>query len=181
MSNIETVTNNGKEHFVIKDVVFGNIHVNGYRLKEGDNGNYKVFAIEFFTDKSTYKDIKKKYKKVVTEEIDNDDIERRFHIPVPFPDSDEQFKVTMYVGAERKNKNGEMMEMWKDDYMNLNLRPKAYDSEGNNITKNYFINGAKGSITFNESVNMKGTKNQYLHPYFNRLDLTEFEFYVKPE
>jgi hypothetical protein len=139
-----------------------------------------VFKVEFFVDKATKKELSKKYSKLSIEEIENEDIERRFNIPVPIEGEDEQYKVTFYAQAERKNKKGEIMELWKDEFMGLNLRPKIYDkTTGENITSNFYLqNGAKGDIYFQEAVN---DKHKYTHAYIVKVELDSYEPYVKSE
>ena len=102
---IESVKLNDRDVKKISNVTFGSIQLKSYKVKESQNDEgvvtkRKVFSIEFFTDKATFKEIKKNYKKLTVEEIDTSDIDRRFHIEPHLPDSDEQYKVTMYAGAE---------------------------------------------------------------------------------
>ena len=61
--------------------------------------------------------------------------------------------------------------------MNLNLRPKAYKKDTQeNITNNYFNNGAKGDVYFTEKTNKFATQ-----PYFFKIDLDEYSLYEKKE
>lgn len=182
---IEAVSGENKNLKKISGVTFGALQFKGYKIREKIEDDEsvtknKVFSVEFFVDKPTFKEIKKSYKKITTEEIDSSDIERRFHIPVPIEGEDEQYKVTFYAQAERKNKKGETMELWKDEFMGLNLRPKIYDkSTGENITSNFYLqNGAKGDIYFQEAVN---DKHKYTHAYIVKVELDSYEPYVKQE
>jgi hypothetical protein len=96
---IEVVSGENKNLKKISGVTFGALQFKGYKIREKieDDGSVtknKVFSVEFFVDKPTFKEIKKSYKKITTEEIDSSDIERRFHIPVPIEGEDEQYKGT---------------------------------------------------------------------------------------
>ena len=180
---IESIKLNDRDVKKISNVTFGSIQLKSYKVKEsqGDEGvvtKRKVFSIEFFTDKATFKEIKKNYKKLTIEEIDTSDIDRRFHIEPHLPDSDEQYKVTMYAGAEIPKRDGSgLINLWEEGSMNLNLRPKAYKKNTQeNITNNYFNNGAKGDVYFTEKTNKFATQ-----PYFFKIDLDEYSLYEKKE
>lgn len=183
MSKIEKemckVLNKDVEYNVLRGVKFGSIKLKLPASKVGSGD--KVFKVEFFVDKATKKELSKKYSKLSIEEIENEDIERRFKMEVPFPDQDEQFKVSMSVKASRPNKKGETMELWKDEFMDMILRPKVYNRQGDNLTAQmFFASGAIGDVYFSEKA-MEGKDDglKFTHPYMFKIVLDEYKEYEK--
>lgn len=183
MSKIEKemckVLNKDVEYNVLRGVKFGSIQLKLPASKVGSRD--KVFKVEFFVDKATKKELSKKYSKLSIEEIENEDIERRFKMEVPFPDQDEQFKVSMSVKASRPNKKGATMELWKDEFMDMILRPKVYNRQGDNLTAQmFFASGAVGDVYFSEKA-MEGKDDglKFTHPYMFKVVLDEYKEYEK--
>lgn len=168
---------------VIEGVKFGKIALKLPDSKIGSGD--KVFKVEFFVDKATCKELKKKYKKMSIEEIDNDDIQRRFHFDPPFPDQDEQFKVSLSVKAIREKKSDKsQMELWKPEFMEMVLRPKVYDkATGENLTaKHFFENGAVGDVWVSQKelvMKENNTEIKFTHLYFQRIELDSYTEYQK--
>lgn len=174
-----TVLGKEVEYNVLRGVKFGSIQLKLPTSKVGSGD--KVFKIEFFVSKAAKKELSKKYSKLSIEEIENEDIERRFKMEVPFPDQDEQFKVSMSVKASRLNKKKEVMDLWKDEFMDLVLRPKVYNRQGDNLTSQmFFATGAAGDVYFSEK-DMKGKDDglSFVHPYMFKLVLDEYQEYQK--
>ena len=163
---------------VIRGVTFGTIDFKYAKSKFG-KPDEKEFGTEFFVDKATYKELKKTYKKMSLQEVENDDMQRRFHMDAPFPEQDEQSKVAMRARATRTNKNGELMELWKDDYMNLDVRPKVYNkATGENITSQFYLqSGCVGDIYWTET----NHKDFGLLSYIRKIELDVVIPYVKEE
>lgn len=161
MSKIETVLKNNKEYRKISGVTFGTINFKYYKNKWQSED--KIFSTEYFVDKATYKELKKEFKKMSLKEVENDEMQTRFHIDPPFPDQDEQFKVMMSAKAERNDKKGNVMQLWKEEYLNLDVRPKVYDkATGEDITMKFALQaGCVGDVFFRVHQNEFGT-NAYI-------------------
>jgi hypothetical protein len=110
--------------------------------------------------------------------VENDEMQTRFHLDPVFPDQDEQYKVMMSAKAERTDKKGNLMQLWKEEYLGLDVRPKTYDkATGEDITMKFALQaGCTGDVYFRSHTNEFGTQ-----AYVAFIKLDKVIPYVKPE
>ena len=176
MTKLSDVKVNDKDYKVISDVTFGTINFKYYKNKW--QSEEKIFSTEFFVDKPTYKALGKEFKKMSLKVVENDEMQTRFHLDPVFPDQDEQYKVMMSAKAERTDKKGNLMQLWKEEYLGLDVRPKVYDkATGEYITMKFALQaGCTGDVYFRVHTNEFGTQ-----AYVSFVKLDKVIPYVKPE
>lgn len=100
------------------------------------------WSVDACVDKETAKAWSKAHKKQPHKVFDNDDFERIFKTPPPFP-GDEQYVIKVRRKTHYRDKEGELQPVPES------ANPRVYDSEKNDITDDTLVgNGSKGAVAY---------------------------------
>lgn len=146
---------------MLTDVMFAYIKLQtgAYKYESKTEREYSVVVI---VDKATAKAFKKKFPKNGYKEVDNEDFEKIFKVPVPFPEQEEQYKIKLTVDCALKTdvptkglKGGDLVPYsWAS-------RPKMFiPVEGGvkDVTMSVLAsNGSTGDVAFKVMSNKFGT------------------------
>lgn len=158
MSKLELFEVKGKQKGKILDATFAYI-----KLQSGDykfqSKTEKEYSLDIVVDKATAKEFKKAFPKNGYKEVDTSDFEKKFKIPAPFPEQEEQYVIKLRADTVLSADVGELKAGDVIPY-EWHSRPKMYfPAEGGveDVTMTHLAsNGSKGDVSFNVMSNSYG-------------------------
>lgn len=139
-----------------------------------------TYSVDCCVSKTQAKEWNKIFAKQKTKSFDNEEFERIFKTPPPFPEQDEQFIIKLKKEAQYIDKEtGDIVLISQSN------RPRVYDSEKNDITQTLIGNGSSGGAAYEEFSNnygnfarLKAIRVDNLVTYEKKAHASEDELFV---